>query len=306
MRTPSFTAIALLLASTCASAGPGGDTLKRGFDGPSAPHELCAFLLGARRSADLQGRFDFDAAVTLGETSASPMFVAHISMGSPTAIGRIDFVGNTNVSDAVLRRALVVYEREVLDISKLRRSLARINSLGLFERVELSDVEIARRNDGVTVDLTIPLRQAKRWRWSLSTHLLGTPGLRASLSLRLPFWGRGIVDVSTYVLSVSLVGMSGPLFSLERPLLAGQALLSGFELSQRLTSQEMLVRYGHAQFGNAIGPLLEADRGDTLSVPVISSGGLEAEPLVCKPPRTLQWWAQRSVSILLDLALGTP
>lgn len=304
MRTPTFTAIALLLAPTCVSAGPGDHTLKRGFDGPSAPHELCAFLLDARRSADFQGRLDFDAAVTLGDESASPMFIAHISIGSPTALGKINFVGNTNVSDAVLRRALVIYERDVLDISKLRRSLARINSLGLFERVQLSDVEISRRNDGVTADLTIPLRQAKRWRWSLSTHLLGTPGLRASLSLRLPNWGRDIVDASTYVVSFSLFGMSRPLLLLERPFIAGQALLSGFELSQRLTSQVMLVRYGQTQFRNTISPLLEADRGDTLSVPVISSGGLEAEPLICKPPRTLRWWAQRSVSILLDLALG--
>lgn len=303
MRTSVLTATVLLLVPLCVSAAPTDQTFTRDFSGPSAQRELCEFLLDARGSADSQGRIDFNATVTLRADGVSPMFTAHVSFGSPTALGKISFTGNTEVNDTVLRRGLAIRERDALDISELRRSLERINRLGLFEPLQLGDIRFSPRNDGVTIDLTIPLRQAKRWRWSLSTHLLGTPGLRASLSLRLPNWGRAIVDASTYVVSFSLFGMSRPILLLERPLIAGQALLSGFELSQRLTSQVMLVRYGQTQFRNAISPLLEADRGDTLSVPV-SSGGLEAEPLICKPPRTLRWWAQRSVSILLDLALG--
>jgi hypothetical protein len=304
MRTPSFVAIALLLAPTWLSAEPGGHALTRDFDGTSARRELCAFLLDSKRSADFQGRLDFSAAVISSEEGDSPMFTAHVFLGPPTAIGRINFVGNSNVGDAVLRRALVIYERDVLDINRLRDSLTRLNSLGLFERIQSSDVEISRRDDGITADLTIRLRPAKRWRWALSTNLLGVPGVRATLSLRLPNWGGGLVDASTYLVSLNLFGISRPLLLLERPLLAGQALFSGFAVGPKLTPPQLLLGSGQTQLGNAIGPLLEPDRVDSLSVPIVSFAGLATEPLVCKPPRALRWWAQRGASILVSLALG--
>ena len=85
---------------------------------------------------------------------------------------------------------MTVYERDLLDVRQLRRSLARINDIGVFEPLTLADITIARRDDGVTADLTIPLRERKRRWWSVSGPMLpGIAMLQASVSSRLPHGG---------------------------------------------------------------------------------------------------------------------
>ena len=66
---------------------------------------------------------------------------------------------------------MTIYERDLLDVGQLRRSLARINDIGVFEPLTLADISVARRDDGVTADLTIPLRDRKRRWWSVSGPL---------------------------------------------------------------------------------------------------------------------------------------
>ena len=116
--------------------------------------------------------------------------------GSAYAVRRIQFVGHSKINDTMLRRAMVVNERDLLDIGKLRQSLARINRFGVFEPLTLADVSVARLDDGVTVDLTIPLRERKpRW-WSLSAPMFPAVRLQATLASRLPPWGRGIFETA--------------------------------------------------------------------------------------------------------------
>jgi outer membrane protein assembly factor BamA len=80
------------------------------------------------------------------------------------AVGRINFAGHSRINDSTLRRAMTIYERDLLDVGQLRRSLARINDIGVFEPLTLADISVVDRDDGVTADLTIPLRERKR-RW---------------------------------------------------------------------------------------------------------------------------------------------
>ncbi len=75
---------------------------------------------------------------------------ARIWMGLPYGIRRINFAVHTRISDSTLRRTMTVYERDMLDVGELRRSLARINDIGVFEPLTLADIGVVRRDDGVT------------------------------------------------------------------------------------------------------------------------------------------------------------
>jgi hypothetical protein len=62
-------------------------------------------------------------------------------------------------------------------------------TLASSSQLTLADISIARRDDGVTADLTIPLRERKRRWWSVSGPMIpGIGTLQASLSSRLPPW----------------------------------------------------------------------------------------------------------------------
>src|SRR5688572_25917566 len=151
------------------------------------------------------------AEVESAGTNDSVDMTARIWMGSPHAIGRINFAGHSNINDTTLRRAMTIHERERLDVRRLRRSLARINDLGVFEPLTLADVSVVRRDDGVTADFTIQLRERKRRWWSISGPMLpGIGPLQASVSSRLPSWGRGIFEAATYFVSLNLAGFARP------------------------------------------------------------------------------------------------
>ena len=93
--------------------------------------------------------------------------------------------------------------------AQLRRSLARLNDTGLAKPVTFADILVTRQTDGATADITIPLRtRGRRW-WSLSGPII--PGLgsyQASISARLPTWGRGALDASTYLFTFNVLALA--------------------------------------------------------------------------------------------------
>ena len=148
-------------------------------------------------------------------------------------VGRINFSGHSGMNDSTLRRAMTISERGLLDVGQLRRSLARINDIGVFEPLTLADISVARRDDGVTADLTIPLRERKRRWWSVSGPMIpGIGMLRASIC-RAPPWGRGVFEAATYFVSLNVTGFAKPFLALQRPVIPGQELLSGYALYWR-------------------------------------------------------------------------
>src|SRR5262245_48927952 len=210
---------------------------------------LCSCLLGARRLAETHGHVDVAGAVAVAPVDA-PLsdrdrawvdVAARVGMGPSYAVGRIQFSGHRRISDSTLRRALGLPERSLFDAGRLRAALARLNRSGLIEPLALDDVAIERHPETLTVDLTIAIRERRPRTWSLSGPIgpsaLGL--LEANLSSRLPPWGRGIFEASTYSLTLTLTGFSNPLIrllpirvrrgppallTLERPYLPGQAL----------------------------------------------------------------------------------
>lgn len=298
---PAALALCLALIAPVAAAGQPAGPREVRFTGRSAVDALCACLLDLRRSAEADGRLDFTAEV---ESTGTDDLIARIWMGSAHAVGRINFAGHSGMNDSTLRRAMTIYERDLLDVGQLRRSLTRINDIGVFEPLTLADISVVRRDDGVTADVTIPLRERKRRWWSVSGPMFpGIGMLRASLSSRLPPWGRGVFEAATYFISLNVTGFARPFVALQRPVVPGQELLSGFALSPALSPRAMLTHYGRAHLAYRLGPMLDGDPNDPLSVPVVSAGALKPEPLVCVTPKPRLWWLRRGAAAAGNVAL---
>ena len=284
----------------------------------SAPADvMCVRLLDAQRLAESQGRLDFSVAVETSEDPAPTGVTAHLSMGSQYVVGRIDFTGHVNVNDSTLRRAFTLRERELFDVGQLRRSLARLNGVGLAAPVTLADVVVTKRHDGVTADITVPLRK-RGWRsWSLSGPIV--PGLgsyQASVSSRLPVWGRGALDASTYLVTLNVLALVRPSLGalgvlskappvlLERPYLPGQGLLSGFAVSPQVSPWPTVAHYGRTHVRHGLHALLDDESKQTLAVPIVGAGRPEGEFLVCKPEGSRWRWLRRGAVYAIDFALG--
>jgi hypothetical protein len=228
MKSATFALSLALIAPAAAAGQPAGRLREVRFTGPSAVDALCACLLDARRNAEAHGRLDFTAEVEFADTGGPVDVTARIWMGVAHAVGRINFAGHVGINDSTLRRAMTIYERDQLDVGQLRRSLARINDIGVFEPLTLADIRVVRRDDGVTADLTIPLRERKRRWWSVSGPVFpGIGSLRASLASRLPPRGRGIFEATTYFISLNVAGFAEPFLALERPVIPGAGATFG-------------------------------------------------------------------------------
>ena len=301
----AFALCLALMAPAAASAQMPRGVRETHFTGPSAADALCECLLQEWRIAEAQGRLDFATEVVSAGTGESADITARIWLGSPHAVGRINFAGHSTIDDTTLRRAMTIHERERLDVGQLRRSLARINDLGVFEPLTLADISMVRRDDGVTADLTIQLRERKRRWWSVSGPMLpGVGPLQASLASRLPPWGRGIFEAATYVVSLNLAGFAAPFLALERPVLPGQEWVSGFAISPALSPRGMLMHYGRTHLAHTIGARLNGHVRETLAVPITSGGQPENEPLLCKPPTPRLWWLRRGAAAAVNVALA--
>ena len=259
-----------------------------------------------RRSAEAQGRLDFTAEVESAGTGGPPDLTARIRVGIRSC-GRAHQV-HRPLRDQRLHASPRHddLQGQWLDVGQLRRSLAQgINDIGVFEPLALADISVARRDDGVTADLTIPLRERKRRWWSVSGPVFPVIGTwRATLSSRLPPWGRSVFEAATYFVSLNLVGFAKPFLALQRPVIPGQELLSGFAVSPALSPRAMLIHYGGTHAAHGIGTMLDGERIDPLAVPVTSAGPLEAEPLICVPPKPRLWWLRRGAAAPANVALA--
>lgn len=61
-----------------------------------------------------------------------------IESGPRVTVERVEITGNNKTQDSVIRRELRIYEGEFYSASDLRRSEARVNQLGFFEKVQVT------------------------------------------------------------------------------------------------------------------------------------------------------------------------
>ena len=88
--------------------------------------------------------------------------VIRMEEGEQQFVNRINFVGNDETQDEVIRRELQLVENGVFSTSALRNSVLRVNQLGFFEPFEEDAVEIeAVDGRDNSVDLTFDLSESQ-------------------------------------------------------------------------------------------------------------------------------------------------
>ncbi|HSC05508.1 MAG TPA: POTRA domain-containing protein [Steroidobacteraceae bacterium] len=301
-------------------------------DGDLPVERLCKCLLDAKRVAESHGRIDFAVELEVSEANRTAAtgsetnsvdVTARVQTGLPYVVGRINFSGNYRVNESTLRRAMVLQERNLFDLGKLRSSVVRLNQSGLLEPITADDVDVQRDPASLTANLTISLRERRRGQWWISAPATGFGSLHAAISSRLPPWGRGVFEASTYYVTISLIGLPNPLtrllpfaperrlspmLVLERPYLPGQGVFSGFALSPTRPARTLLTSYGMTHLGRGARMALGSETSIPLALLVpVSHANVERSHvgfLICQPPEARLRWLRRGAAYAVDLALG--
>jgi outer membrane protein insertion porin family len=282
---------------------------------------FCSTLFVARRDAEHDGILDFTVNLQVQPTQASTKeapeanLAATVDRGSPFHIGRIEFTGNRHFTEAAVRSNLLLDEGDLLDEHLLRKSMARLNEANFFEPVNEHNTILHTDPKTGIADIDIRVMERKRGSWNLSGPVgpasIAGP-LQASIRTRLPAWGSGLLEASTYSVSLtmfafvhSLLPVLGlpkipliPFASLNRPYTPGEGWKSGFMIVPQLGWQYMVMGYGISQLQHRLLPVLEGDRGLEPELPVTVETPTSQTTMFCEPP------APRFSPVRSALAMG--
>jgi outer membrane protein insertion porin family len=268
---------------------------------------LCRELFAERRSAERSGVLDFSARLDIRNADAQNRVDATVALerGPAYHVGRIEFRGNRLVNDATVRRALLIDEGALLDETLLRRSLAQLNQTGFFEPLGENNAVVNTPPGSDRADVTIWLKEKKKRNWYLSGPVgpMSIAGpLEFAIGSRLPPWGRGLLELSTYTVSAHFMFFAKPLSTLlpflpnrrflplltiQRPVLPGGQIWSGFTIAPQLGWQGMLAGYGMSQTRGLLRRVFESPRALTTVLPVtIAKEGSDVGIMNCAVPRT--------------------
>ncbi len=85
-----------------------------------------------------------------------------VDEGLRFTIGKIEFVGNGQTSERVLRRALLIKENETFNQQRLNESIEKLNGLGLFEWIDKDkNVELRTDNESPLLKINILVKEKK-------------------------------------------------------------------------------------------------------------------------------------------------
>lgn len=279
----------------------------------------CRELFQERRDAERDGILDFTARLELHDAEVSKT----VERGLAYRINRIKFRGNRTFSDGFLRRSFLLAEDDLVDQTLLRKSLARLNRTGLFEPLTPASVVVNTPPGTDRADVTVWLKEKKMRSWFLSGPVgpMSIAGpLQFAIGSRLPPWGQGIFELSTYTLSANLMLFAKPigdlipflphkrflpLLTIQRPILPGQPLLSGITIAPQLGWRGMLLGYGASQLRNLMGGVSQTDRAFTAPLPVtIVVDGKEKGVMNCEVEKTKLDWTRQIGGTAVNLAFS--
>ncbi|HUI80908.1 MAG TPA: POTRA domain-containing protein [Bryobacteraceae bacterium] len=289
----------------------------------SGPHSefaaqaACREFAEERRDAERSGVLDFHARVEADGLKTSA------KQGRAYRVHRIQFRGNHSFGDITLRRAFLLAEGDPLDETKLRKSLARLNRSGLFEPLTPSSVVLNTPPGTDVTDVTVWLKEKKLHNWLLSGPVgpmsLAGP-LQFAIGTRLPTWGQGIFELSTYILSANLMLFAKPvselipflphkrflpLLTLQRPLLSGQPVFSGITIAPQLGWRGMLGGYAASKVRNLTHEFSQTDRAFQSPLPVmIIAGSQEKGTMNCEVEKTKLDWTRQIAATAINLLLS--
>ena len=269
-----------------------------------APKNLCGKLLAERREAERQGVLDYSVKLDAGGGMT-------VTRGPVYRVGRIDFTGNHRYSDTAIRRNFLLDEGQLFDEGLLRKSIARLNRTGWFEKIESRNVVAHPDAETGFANATVELTERKSRSWKLTGPVgpmsLSGP-LQASIASRLPSWGHGIFELATYAVSISLFVFPKPLIpivnapkgfvpvlALQRAFTPGEGWRSGFAIAPQLGWRNFGVGYGVAQVEGRLQPVLVGSGAPPLDVTVERSAG-EAV-MSCETPKPRLWLMRDAAAV---------
>jgi hypothetical protein len=282
------------------------------------PPGVCTGLFAERRQTERQGILDFPVTLDV------PAMTVTRAPGQAYTVGRINFTGHPHYTDAALRRNFLLDEGVPLDQYLLRKSIARLNRTNLFQPIDERQVSVSTTQQTGVAGITVHLTERKRGAWSLSGPVgpmsLAGP-LRGSVSSRLPPWGRGLLELSTYTLSFNVFAFSRsflPILSvasnhrllgvvaLERPFMPGAGWLSGFAIAPQIRWKASALSYASTQIHQRLRPLIAGGRGLVPEIQVAVNRPAGDAILFCEPPKPRLGALRTSAGFALNLLSAFP
>src|ERR1700722_16321478 len=282
---------------------------------------FCSTLFVARRAAEHEGILDFNVNMQVQATPASTKeapeanVVATIERGTPFHVGRMEFIGNRHFSEAAIRGNFLLDEGDLLDEHLLRQSMARLNEANFFAPINEHTTMIHTDPKTGIADIDFRVMERKRGSWNLSGPVgpasVAGP-LEASIKTRLPAWGSGLLEASTYTVSLTVfafvhsflpaLGLPKipliPIAAFNRPYTPGAGWKSGFMIAPQLGWQYIVLGYGVSQLQHRLLPVLQGDRGLEPELPVTVETPTSQTTMFCEPP------APRFSPVRSALAMG--
>jgi hypothetical protein len=279
------------------------------------PKNLCASLLAERREAQKQGILDFTVRFD-SEHGAS------IERGRSYRVGRIEFFGNHRYSDASLRRNFLLSEGDLFDEQLLRQSIARLNRTERFEPIDEKHVAVQPDPQTGYAHVTVQVTERKRGAWNISGPVgpfsLAGP-LQAAISSRLPGWGHGLLEFSTYTVSLSIFAFGSPLIpilnappkflpviALSRPFSPGDGWKSGFVVAPQLGWPNPALSYFSSQAQGRLMPKLSGERSIQPVLPVTVTRSSGEAIMYCEAPKPRLWPLRAAAAIGLHFLGALP
>jgi outer membrane protein insertion porin family len=296
-------------------------TVAGGFDAPA----FCGCLMQKRREAEKRGVVDFSARVRLVPQSENKVELAiSVDTGRAFVVRRIDFSGNRRFSDKLIRSHLLLDEAAPLDTTLVRKSLDRLNRSMLFEPLNESDVDVTTNAATGVADLRLRLKERKPGSWLLSGPVgpMSIAGpLQFVLASRLPAWGKGVLDLSTYHASFQVLAYGDPLSkllgitsdtkargvaALQRPFLPAQGWTSGVTIAPQLGWRSTALTYGATQARERLLPRMRNDALPAPPLPVTIERRDGEATLLCETPRPRLERIRRITTLALGIAMAGP
>jgi outer membrane protein assembly factor BamA len=281
-------------------------------------NKLCSCMLAQRRDAERQGILDFNAAIHVEREGVEPIanVTTKVELGQPFRVHRIEFYGLHRYSNDIVRRNFLLDEGDLLDRYLVRKSLSRVMDTHLFNELESRDIVIQRDDNEHTADIKVRLTERKAGSWNLSGPV-GPPRIggafQASLMSRLPPWGRGIFELSTYTVSASLLAFAQPIipglavkkfvpiFALSRGFIPGASWTTGFVIAPQVGWQGSLMFTGAAQLQGRLLPMLTPNRGLIPELNIAVEGDTPEGAILCQAPKPRLHSLRTAAAIALHL-----
>jgi outer membrane protein assembly factor BamA len=290
------------------------------LNGLMRSQNFCSTLFVSRRQAEHEGILDFNVNMQVQPTAESTReapeadLAATIERGSPYHVGRIEFNGNRHFSEAAVRSNFLLDEGDLLDEHLLRKSMARLNEANMFQPVNEHNTILHTDPKTHIADIDIRLMERKRGAWNLSGPVgpasLAGP-LEATIHTRLPAWGRGLLEASTYTVSLTMFAFVHtvipglpkipflPVAGLSRPYTPGEGWKSGFMIAPQLGWEYLVLGYGTTQLRHRLNPVLLGDRNIQPELAVTVETPSNQTTMFCQPPTPRAYPVRYTLSMIL-------